>query len=58
MPESYNVDLLYRLSVHPNDEGANILAKAVLKAIKSSNPPAPSRSCKWLSKVAGSGETK
>lgn len=50
MPESYNVDLLYKLSVHPNDEGAKFLAKAVLQVIKSLNPPSPPKSCKWLSK--------
>jgi lysophospholipase L1-like esterase len=56
LPESYNVDLLYRLSVHPNDEGASILAKAVLKVIKSPNPSAPPESCKWLSADPTDGE--
>ena len=55
MPESYRTDLLYRMSVHPDDEGSAILAKAVLKVITAAKPAAPPRSCKWYS--GGTGAT-
>ena len=58
MPESYRTDLLYRMSVHPNDEGSRILAKAVLKVITSATPPGPPNSCKWLSEKATPPQTK
>lgn len=58
MPDSYNVSMLYRLSVHPNDEGAKLLAKAVLRVIESPDPPAPPKSCKWLSEDPSAGDSK
>jgi len=47
-PSSYDKALLYNETVHPNEEGSAILAKAVLDIILAANPAAPPTTCKWF----------
>jgi lysophospholipase L1-like esterase len=47
-PASYDWSMQSNLSVHPNEQGAAILAAAVVKVLSTNTPPAPPSSCKWF----------
>lgn len=54
-PSSYDVALLYKGGVHPNEAGAAILADAVVKVLLAKTPPAPPAKCQWYD-AATAGE--
>lgn len=54
-PYSYDVALLYKGGVHPNEAGAALLADAVIRVILAETPPAPPTHCTWYD-AATAGE--
>lgn len=50
-PVSYDQNLLYRATVHPNEAGAVHLAHAVTAVILAKHPPAPPASCTWYNEA-------
>jgi lysophospholipase L1-like esterase len=51
---SYETDLLYKGSVHPNDTGAAVLAQHLVVAILANQPPPPPSACVWYNSVNSS----
>ena len=51
-PASYDQKLLYRATVHPNEAGSEILARAVTEVILAKHPLDPPASCTWYNRAA------
>lgn len=54
-PASYDQKLLYRATVHPNEAGSEILARAVTEVILAKHPLDPPASCTWYNRAAVTG---
>jgi lysophospholipase L1-like esterase len=57
-PSSYDWSLQLGQGVHPNEQGAAILAASVLKVVLTAKPAPPPASCKWYSEAVAADFAK